>query len=222
MANGPSRGCVARGREPRARTPIRSLSLAPSAHLRPSAGRPHSGCARRTNERCGHPRCTRPAQLHGCVAPPRNGCPTEPTGPTRRSMVLTRCTRWTARGWWGVQDRPGGKGGAIGDAGGFTCDEVKDSTRTGGWIHLARRGWIQPGRVDGFTWRGEGGFTNNERALDALLIFTGECKCGGLNNGWRAVRGARVPHTCPTCPTFWPPAPLIKPSGAGDWRKKSL
>ena len=86
------------------------------------------------------------------------------------------------RGRWGVQVRPGGKGGAIGDAGGFTCVEWVDSTREGGWI--------QPGRVDGFTC--------HEMALDALLIFTGECKCGGLNEGWRAVRGARVPH-CPTC-----------------------
>lgn len=48
--------------------------------------------------------------------------------------------------------------------------------------------------MDGFTWRGEGGFTHNERALDALLIFDGECKCGGLNNGWRAVRGAVLSH----------------------------
>lgn len=62
-------------------------------------------------------RDTRPAQLHRRVAPPRKGCPTEPTGPTRRSMVSTRCTRWTARGRWGVQDRPGGKGGAIGGCG---------------------------------------------------------------------------------------------------------
>lgn len=48
--------------------------------------------------------------------------------------------------------------------------------------------------MDGFNQRGEGGFTNNERALDALLIFTGECKCGGLNEGWRAVRGAVLSH----------------------------
>lgn len=44
------------------------------------------------------------------------------------------------------------------------------------------------------------GFTNNESALDALLIFEGECKCGGLNEGWRAVRGAN----CPTAPLAAP------------------
>lgn len=87
-----------------------------------------------------------PAQLPRRVAPPRKGCPTEPTGPTRRSMVLTRCTRWTARGRWGVQDRPGGKGGAIGGAGGFTCVEVKDSTREGGMDSPREGGWIQPAR----------------------------------------------------------------------------
>ena len=76
MANGPSRGCVARGREPRARTPIRSLPLAsclptfapqPAALTADAPGAPTNDAATT--------RDTRPAHHHSTCCPTEEGMP---------------------------------------------------------------------------------------------------------------------------------------------------
>ncbi len=93
MASGPSRGCVARGRSPRLPPhPHQSAPLAASARCALDQVDADSSRDAAIPDAPGPPITIRR------VAPPRKGCPTEPTGPTRRSMVLTRCTRWTARG----------------------------------------------------------------------------------------------------------------------------
>lgn len=111
---------------------------------------------------------------------------------------LTRCPPAPAGLPRDEQEPPGADGGRPCTSWGNAGPEG----RAGRWVamlmlragrsRISVRGWDSAPQGGCIHRIQAGAFTNHGNALDALLIFAGECKRGGLKEGWRAVRRARA------------------------------